>query len=66
MDIDDPAVKEELTRELAGDTYGDEYEELSDEQRDFIERANQEGLGDGDYDDMQRRDDHYDTVEDFE
>ncbi len=66
MDIDDPAVKEELTRELAGDTYGDEYEELSDEQRDFIERANQEGLGEGDYDDMQRRDDHYDTVEDFE
>lgn len=66
MDIDDPAIKEELTRELAGDTYGDSYDELTEEQRDFIERANQEGLGDGDYEDMQRRDDQYDTVEDFE
>lgn len=66
LDIDDPALKEELTRELAGDTYGDEYEELSDEQRDFIERANQEGFSDGDYEEMQKRDGQYDTVEDFE
>lgn len=66
LDIDDPQVKEELTRELAGDTYGDEYEELSDEQRDFIERANQEGFSEGDYDEMQARDNQYEEISDFE
>lgn len=66
MDIDDPRVKEELTRELAGNTWDDEYEELSQEQRDFIERANEEGMSEGDFEDMERRDDQYDMVDDFE
>lgn len=67
LDIDDPAVKEELSRELAGDTYGDEYQEdLDQDQKDFIEKANQEGFSEGDYEEMEQRDELYDTVEDFQ
>jgi hypothetical protein len=67
LDIDDPAVREELSRELAGEGYaGDFNDELTPEQVEFIERANQEEFSEGDYDDMENRDDMYDQVQDFE
>lgn len=67
LDIDDPAVREELKREIAADGYGDNFDEnLTPEQIEFIERANQEGFSEGDYDEMEQRDELYDQIDDFE
>lgn len=64
IDLDDPYVKEELTRDLAGD-YGNE--ELSPEEIDFIEKADREGLSEEDLERLERYEENrYHEVEAFE
>jgi len=64
IDLDDPYVKEELTRDLAGD-YGNE--ELSPQEIEFIEKADSEGLSEEDLEKLERYEDNrYQEVEAFE
>lgn len=64
IDIDDPYVKEELTRELAGE-YGND--ELTPQEIEFIEKADQDGLS---QEEQQKLDEYererYQEVQDFD
>lgn len=64
VDLDDPYVKEELTRQLAGG-YGDD--ELSPEELEFIEKAERDGLTEEDIQRLEDMDEsRYDEVQGFE
>lgn len=64
VDIDDPNIKEELTRQLAGG-YGED--ELSPDEIEFIEKAERDGLTEDDIRRLESQDNNgYEQVQDFE
>jgi hypothetical protein len=64
VDIDDPNIKEELTRQLAGG-YGDD--ELSPDEIEFIEKAERDGLSEDDLIRLENQEnDGYQQVQDFD
>lgn len=64
VDIDDPNIKEELTRQLAGG-YGED--ELSPDEIEFIEKAERDGLTEDDIIRLENQDNNgYEQLDDFE
>lgn len=65
-DGEDFSYADDVARDIAAQEYNDDYEQLSDDQIEFIEQAHEEGFSQDSYDEMHDRDDQYEQITDFE